>query len=92
MKQAHNSALGREKSKSARKVVSKERKPPANLLDFNNMTEDHIKEIAAKADQLIEIIQNIKDKVNPTTGNATLQENHRELLVQDDVQAKDGWW
>lgn len=33
------------------------------ILDFNNMTEDHIKEIAAKADQLIEIIQNIKDKV-----------------------------
>lgn len=33
------------------------------LFDFNNMTEDHIKEIANKADQLIEIIQNIKDKV-----------------------------
>lgn len=29
------------------------------------MTEDHIKQIAEKADQLIEIIQNIKEKVNP---------------------------
>jgi hypothetical protein len=35
----------------------------SGLLDMGNMSEDHIKEIAAKADQLIEIIQNIKDKV-----------------------------
>jgi hypothetical protein len=33
------------------------------LLDFNNMTEDHVMEIANKADELIEIIKNIKKTV-----------------------------
>ena len=38
-------------------------KTAANLLDFNNMTEDHVLEIANKADELIEIIKNIKKNV-----------------------------
>ena len=33
------------------------------FLDFNNMTEDHVMEIANKADELIEIIKNIKKTV-----------------------------
>lgn len=43
------------------------------------MTEDHIKEIAAKADQLIEIIQNIKDKVNPSN-SAQEEDDPRDVL------------
>lgn len=30
------------------------------MLDIKNMTEDHVREIANKADELIEIIKNIK--------------------------------
>lgn len=37
--------------------------PTNNLLDFKNMTEDHVLEIANKADELIEIIKNIKKTV-----------------------------
>jgi len=33
------------------------------LLDLENMTEEHVKQIACKADELIEIIKNIKANV-----------------------------
>lgn len=39
------------------------------LLDFNNMTEDHVLEIANKADELIEIIKNIKKNVKGGASN-----------------------
>ena len=58
------------------------------MLDFNNMSEDHIKEIAAKADQLIEIIQNIKDKVH---GGGS-EEQNIDLRVPEDEANSASWW
>ncbi len=55
------------------------------------MTDENIKEIASKADQLIEIIQNIKDRV----GGATLvSKQDLSLPVSGKTEEKDGtgWW
>jgi hypothetical protein len=56
------------------------------------MNEDHIKEIAAKADQLIEIIQNIKDKVHSSQDQ---QQPNIDLRVAEDETNSGGggsWW
>ncbi len=45
----------------------------AGLLDFNNMTEDNVMAIADKADELIEIIKNIKATVKGDTVEGTLR-------------------
>ena len=46
------------------------------------MTEDHIKQIAEKADQLIEIIQNIKEKVNP---NQKIESNELKMGGESNI-------
>lgn len=57
------------------------------------MSEDHIKEIAAKADQLIEIIQTIKDKVNVPVKSV----EKRELVLDEGGNSEENnngssWW
>jgi hypothetical protein len=53
------------------------------------MTEDHIKQIAEKADQLIEIIQNIKDKVGPAKTAPPVEQPNADL---EESNHEGGWW
>ena len=90
-------------AKTAAKLPNHVKKAPnggggGGLLDFNNMTDENIKEIASKADQLIEIIQNIKDKVgggsHPKNSQSTLPDNiyANDGNGEEPDKAKDGWW
>lgn len=67
------------------------------LLDIKNMTEDHVREIANKADELIEIIKNIKAKAQ----NEESSKTRGEVIIEDEAgygsdqnQNKDpnSWW
>ena len=69
------------------------------LLDFKNMTDDHVLEIANKADELIEIIKNIKKTVK---GGESEEGRHEDALDLEHLSKNEGaekeqkdpnsWW
>jgi len=54
------------------------------LLDMRNMTEDHVKEIASKADELIEIIKNIKAQAAANNDGAD-KRGAAEVIIEDEA-------